>query len=226
MVHVGLIGGIGPAATAFYYQRIVKLFAAAGRPLNLSIAHTDIRLLAENMQAGNRQAQAEEFERVTHQLARAGATRVAITSLGGSFCAEEFAKVSPLPIIDGPTSVAAHFSATGLKRVGILGTTAVMSTGLYGKLGGVCEVLSPGDESREAMESAHCDYAALAMSGEATAEQRTRLFAAAQRLCDRGAERVLLGGTDLNLIFDGSEPVPVVDAAEVHAQAIAAEALS
>ena len=53
-----------------------------------------------------------------------------------------------------------------------------------------------------------------------------RLFAAAQRLVDRGAQTVLLGGTDLNVVFDGSEPVPVIDSAEVHVQAIVREALA
>jgi aspartate racemase len=32
-MHIGLIGGIGPAATEFYYRRLVRAFAAAGRKL-------------------------------------------------------------------------------------------------------------------------------------------------------------------------------------------------
>ena len=73
---------------------------------------------------------------------------------------------------------------------------------------------------------AHADYAALAITGAATAEQRERLFGAAQRLCDRGAERVILGGTDLNVIFDGSQTAPTIDSAEVHVQAIVRRALA
>ena len=48
-MHIGLIGGIGPAATAFYYQRIVQLFALAAVPLDLTIAHTDLASLMANM---------------------------------------------------------------------------------------------------------------------------------------------------------------------------------
>ena len=76
------------------------------------------------------------------------------------------------------------------------------------------------------MQQVHADYKALAMGGVATDELRSRLFAAAQRLIDRGAETVLLGGTDLSLAFDGTEPVPVIDSAEIHVQAIVKEALA
>ena len=225
-MHIGLIGGIGPKATTFYYQRIVQLFGAAGKPLRLTIAHTDIGFLAKNMASGDTQAQVEEYKLITAQLAGAGADRVAITSLGGSFCADEFAPVSPLPLMDGPRAMAEHLQASGLSRVGILGTTAVMNSRLYGKLDDVVEALTPADDSAEAAEQAHADYAAVAMSGTVTVEQRARLFSAAQRLCDRGAQAVLLGGTDLNAVFDGSEPVPTIDSAEVHVQAIVREALA
>jgi len=224
-MHIGLIGGIGPKATAFYYQRIAQLFAAAKAPLSLTIAHTDLGLLARHLKAGDARAQAEEFRRVTEQLAAAGADRVAITSFGGSFCADEFAQISPLPMMDGPQAMVEYLQREGLGRVGILGTSTVMASKLYGKLDGICEVLTPGDDSADAMEQTHEDYAALAFSGKATDEQRARLFGAAQRLCDRGALSVILGGTDLNVVFDGTEPVPVIDSAEVHVKAIVREAL-
>ena len=118
-MHIGLIGGIGPAATAFYYQRIVRLFAEAKTPLSLTIVHTDIGRLAANVKANNVKAQAEEYRRITEQLAAAGADKVAITSFGGSFCADEFEKVSPLPMMDGPTAMAEHLREAGLQRVGL-----------------------------------------------------------------------------------------------------------
>jgi aspartate racemase len=225
IMHIGLIGGIGPKATTFYYERIAKAFAAAAKPLSLTIAHTELALLAKNLMSNDKHAQAQEFQRVTQQLAGAGAERVAITSFGGSFCADEFARISPLPMMDGPSALVQHLQQAGLSRVGILGTTAVMSSKLYGKLDGVCECLSPADEGEDAMQQCHDDYRELAFNGMATEGQRSRLFGAAQRLCERGAQTVILGGTDLNVIFDGSEPVPVVDSAEVHVQAIVAEAL-
>lgn len=225
-MHIGLIGGIGPAAAAFYYQRIVQLFNEAGAPLSLTMVHTDISNLMKNMEAGAPEAQADEYLRVTKQLAAAGADIAVVTSFGGSFCADEFEKISPLPTLNGPAAMADYLKEEGLACVGLLGTTTVMGSRLYGKLDGVCETLIPGDDGDEAMEQAHSDYIAIASNGAATAEQRDRLFAAAQRLCDRGAQAVILGGTDLNVIFDGSQTMPVVDSAEVHVQAIVKRALA
>ena len=226
MVHIGLIGGIGPKATSFYYEAIARAFAGAGRPLSLTIAHTELSLLANNLMSDNKRAQAEEFRRVTQQLQAAGSDRVAITSFGGSFCADDFARISPLPMVDGPTALVEHLQLAGFERVGILGTTALMRTKLYGKLDGICETLTPADDNDAAMQQCHDDYRELAFNGVATEKQRTRLFGAAQRLVDRGAQSVILGGTDLNVIFDGSEPVPVIDSAEVHVRAIVADALT
>jgi len=42
-MHIGLIGGIGPAATDFYYRGLVDRHAAAGIPLECTIAHADVR---------------------------------------------------------------------------------------------------------------------------------------------------------------------------------------
>jgi aspartate/glutamate racemase len=38
-MHIGLIGGIGPAATDYYYRGLLQLHADAGRPLDLTIVH-------------------------------------------------------------------------------------------------------------------------------------------------------------------------------------------
>jgi len=46
----------------------------------------------------------------------AGAEVVAITSMGGHFCAKAFAALSPLPMIRGPDAVAQHLKQQGIPR--------------------------------------------------------------------------------------------------------------
>lgn len=217
-MHIGLIGGIGPAATVFYYERIAAAFAAAGQPLHLTIAHTSALELSRNVAAGRAQEQATEFKRVTAQLAAAGADTVAITSMGGHFCADVFAPQSPLPLIHGPSAVADHLNRKGIRRIGILGTRIVMQTHLYGALSQLDPVAPAGDDLAQVND----DYVAIAIAGKAAPAERERLLAAGTALVrDQGAEAVLLGGTDLNLVYDGSGfDHPVVDSAAVHADAI------
>ena len=44
-MQIGLIGGIGPAATVAYYTQLVAKFKAANLPLELTITHADIATL-------------------------------------------------------------------------------------------------------------------------------------------------------------------------------------
>jgi aspartate racemase len=223
-MHIGLIGGIGPAATVFYYEQIVQAFDTAGRQLHLTIAHTSALELSRNVAAGRADAQAHEFARVTQQLAAAGAERVVISSMGGHFCAKQFTAVSPLPIFNGPEAVADRLKKDGIRRIGVLGTRIVMETGLYGALSELDPIAPIGDDLLEVND----DYVAMAIAGIATPEQRNRLLSAGERLVkDRGAEAVLLAGTDLNLVYDGAAlDFPVIDSAAVHVEAIIEAAMA
>jgi aspartate racemase len=40
-MHIGLVGGIGPAATDYYYRRLIALFAESGADLQLTIVHAE-----------------------------------------------------------------------------------------------------------------------------------------------------------------------------------------
>ncbi|MEM7250177.1 MAG: aspartate/glutamate racemase family protein [Pseudomonadota bacterium] len=222
-MHIGLIGGIGPAATVFYYERLVAAFAQAGKPLHLTIAQTSVETLAHNATHGKVAEQVAEYCRVTEQLAGAGADCVVISSMGGHFCAHAFAPVSPLPLLSGPNAVAEDLAERGIKRIGILGARVVMETGLYGTLEAFDPVVPTGDALTEASE----DYIAVAIAGTATTDQRKRLLAAGERLVrDRGAQALLLGGTDLGIVYHGqSLTYPVIDSAAVHVDAIVAAAL-
>jgi aspartate racemase len=53
-MHIGLIGGIGPAATEFYYRGLTDRNAKSGTRLELTIANAEVRELSQNL-ANNRQ---------------------------------------------------------------------------------------------------------------------------------------------------------------------------
>jgi aspartate racemase len=49
IMQIGLIGGIGPAATDFYYRRLIARFRARLAPLALTISHADTWTLLDNL---------------------------------------------------------------------------------------------------------------------------------------------------------------------------------
>ena len=104
-MHIGLIGGIGPAATDFYYRGLIDRHVASGIPLDATIAHADVREMSRNMADRNPSRQAEIFARLLERLKRAGAAVGAVTSMGGHFCISELQAISPLPLVNAIPAV-------------------------------------------------------------------------------------------------------------------------
>jgi aspartate racemase len=217
-MHIGLIGGIGPAATDFYHRGLIERHAASKIPLELTIAYASAPEMSRNMADKRPDRQAEIFARLVGRLKAAGAAQAAVTSMGGHFCIKELEAISPLPMINGLDPVDAALKRAKYKKVGIIGTRTVMESKLYGKIS-EAEVLAPlGDELAEV----HQNYVTMAQSGRVTAKQRRTFFEAGRRLCgERGAEAVMLGGTDLFLAFVGHDGgFPVIDCADIHVEVI------
>jgi aspartate racemase len=222
-MHIGLVGGIGPAATEFYYRGLIERHAAAGTQLDLTIAHADVRAMGRNLASGDARKQAAIFLRLVERLAAAGVEAAAITSMGGHFCIRELAALSPLPLLNAIPEVDAAIKQRKLKTIGILGTSIVMRTGLYGGIVSARIVVPEG----AALEEVHKTYIEMAAVGRVTEAQRRVFFANGQRLYrEQGAEAVLLGGTDLFLAFAGQDcGFPVLDSAAIHVEAIYRESV-
>lgn len=217
-MHIGLIGGIGPAATEFYYRGLVQAHDAAGKPMELTIAHAQVRDLVRNVAAGAAREQATVFSDLVGRLAAAGAEAAAVTSMGGHFCIKELEAIAPLPMINAIPILDAEFGRRGFERIGLLGNETVMRSRLYGGVSSAEIVTPEGDDLTEAGDA----YIAMALAGRASEEQRAYFLNMGHRLCDeQGADAIVLGGTDLFLAFDGQDTgYPLIDCAEIHIEAL------
>jgi aspartate racemase len=211
-MHLGLIGGIGPASTVVYYQRLTSAMRALGQPLDLTIVNADANTLVKNNLADDRAAQAEVYADLIHRLKNAGADCAVLTSLGGHFCFDETVPLSGLPLVSAVTPLDAYFAKEGLKTVGLLGTEVVMRTALYGQLAKTATV-APDD-----LEAAGASYLDMALSGHCTDEIRDFFLEEGRKLVnEKGADAVVLAGTDLGLAFYGqTTEYRVIDALDVH----------
>ena len=216
--HIGLIGGIGPAATDYYYRRIIAAYAEAGLELEITIAHADTPTLLSNLQNDDGNSQVAIYRRLTHRLKAAGADCVAVTSIAGHFCIEEFKDEYPLLVIDLIKAVRDEVERSGFTRLGILGTETVMRSAFYGGLGEI-EVVTP---SPDLLADVHAAYVAMASSGLVTTHHRKTFDTALAELSqDFGVDSVLMGGTDLALVYDEANSVfPIIDCAAIHAREV------
>jgi aspartate racemase len=223
-MHVGLIVGIGPAATDFYYRYLIAALARAGQDLDLTMAHADTKTLLRNQSDGDVAAQVAIYRQLAERLQRCGVERIAVTSIAGHFCIEEFKSVSPMPVIDLLEVVRLEVKRRGLARIGLLGTRVVMESRFYGVLDDV-EVIAPVDDLLEVHEA----YVAMASAGIATPEHRSTFLRAGNSLVrTHGCESVLLAGTDLALVFAKGFDAgfDTLDCAAAHAEAIAHVAMT
>lgn len=216
-MHIGLIGGIGPAATVVYYQRLCTAMAARGAVLDLTIVQADIHELIRNNLADKREDQAVVYARLIDRLKAAGADCAAITSLGGHFCFDETVARSSLPLVSAVEPLDDFFAAEGIGCVGLLGTRVVMRTRLYGQLRRTRAIAL-----EDQIESLGQRYQDMAVAGVCSPADRAAFLKAGQQLVDQGAQALVLAGTDLNLAFDGQEtPYRVIDALDVHVALLA-----
>jgi aspartate racemase len=164
-MHIGLIGGIGPAATEYYYRGMVARHKGRPAPLELTIVHAHAPTLARNAAAGAAETQAAIFAGLTGRLKASGAGVAAVTSIGGHFCINELAALSPLPLLNAIPAIDAEIKRRGIRRIGLLGTRNVMAGRLYGGLTSSTVVVPEGD----ALERAGTNYVSMALSGAVTA---------------------------------------------------------
>ena len=221
-MHIGLIGGIGPAATDFYYQKLIGAFILHKAELDLTMAHASTATLLENLANDNKAAQTAIYDRLARRLQAAGADCVVVTSIAGHFCIDMFKEVSVLPVIDMVAAVETAMSQIGLEKIGILGTRTVMESRFYGGISSV-ELVPPAGAD---LADVHDAYVTMAAAGTVTDVQRTIFDRAAKNLMnDQEAQAIMLGGTDLALVYDrATAPFKIVDCAQIHVDAVVATA--
>ncbi|SIT74227.1 aspartate racemase [Yoonia rosea] len=216
-MHIGLIGGLGPAATISYYTRLIAAFKKADLPLSLTIEHADMNALLQRAAEDQRTAQAEVFATHLDRLPGAGSDIALITAITGHFCFEETQAISPMTLMDGTGIIETYCHDNGIKTLGILGSRTTLETNLFGLLKTV-EVVVPQDR----FESVWSAYMKMAETGICSEEQRMLFFEAGQAMIDdQQADAVLLAGTDLGLAFDNQTPeFRVIDVIELHINAL------
>jgi len=220
-MHIGLIGGIGPAATTAYYTRLVEEFKKAELILELTIVHADMSVLAENAMADQREVQAKVFTAHLHQLKGAGCDIATITALTGHFCFDETKLLSPLPLMNAIDVINTYCNIQGIDVLGLLGSPPVLASHLFGLLQ-TSRTVVPKNDLKGLGEA----YMEVARSGICSEAARQKFISAGSDMIqNQNADAVLLAGTDLGLAFNGQKlDYRVIDALEIHVEALVAAA--
>lgn len=210
---LGVLGGMGPAATVAFLARVQALTPAEGDA-------DHIRILVDiNPQVPDRNRAPEAATRVLGQMAmalvQAGAQVLAMP------CNTAHAQAAGIrslrtPFIDMIAETTAAAVATGAKKIGVLATPggeALYTSALAGK-GAKIVRLTGAD--RDAFMG--CVYAVK--RGDTGKGPRAEMKRLAAKLISGGAEAVIAGCTEVPLLLAAADvSVPLIDSAEVLAAA-------
>jgi aspartate racemase len=215
---LGLVGGLGPAATIYYYRELVAAHEAQGRVPRLLISHADVNRALARVKDNDLPGLAQYLAQFIENMAAGGAELTAIVAITPHICAPQLVQISPLPLINMIEEVASVVRAKGLKRVAMLGTRFTIETRMFGQLGAV-EIVTPKPNEIDAIHNA---YMEIVNTQRGSPENIATLKKLAYTLIERdGAEAILLAGTDMSMVFDaGNTDFPAIDCARVHVDAI------
>ena len=209
---LGVLGGMGPAATVAFLARVQALTPAQGD-------QDHIRIVADiNPQVPDRNRAPDAAEKTLGQMAMglrdAGAQVLAMPCNTAHAQAAAIRKVG-LPFIDMIAETTEAAAAGGAKKVGVLATPggeALYTRALQGK---GCKIVRLSGPAREAFMA--CVYAVK--RGDVGPAPRAEMKRLAATLVAAGAETVIAGCTEVPLLLDPADvSVPLVDSAEVLAK--------
>src|SRR4051794_1748514 len=152
---LGLIGGLGPNATVYYYNGLIAAHKARGVVARMLIAHADVdhgRPLAE---AGKLDELAHYLNGFIDATAAGGAEMAAIVAVTPHICSAQLTPLLKIPLIDMVATVTKAIRDRGLKRIALFGTRSTVRSRMFGRLG--VEVVMPAEDEIEFINNASLD---------------------------------------------------------------------
>ncbi|MGW4893076.1 aspartate/glutamate racemase family protein [Kitasatospora sp. NPDC004240] len=229
MKTLGLIGGMSWESTAEYYRNLNQLTRERLGGLHsarLVLYSVDFATV-ERLQAEGRWAEAGELlADAARSLEAAGAELLLICTNTMHKVAGQVEAAVSVPLLHLADATAAAVRATGLRTVGLLGTAFTMEQDFYrGRLEAHgLTVLVPDADGRALVHRVIYDELCQGVVRE---ESRTAYRRVIERLVAAGAEGVILGCTEIELLAGAEDsPVPLFPTARLHAEAAVGAALA
>ncbi|PWB74514.1 MAG: aspartate racemase [Holophagae bacterium] len=230
---IGLVGGMTPESTLEYYRLLIRSARERLRdpdPLRnpvVIVYSLDLAMMAGLQRTGRTDELAAHLAGICEILRASGAEVGALTANTPHLYFEAIQAGTRLELVSIVEATCRASVALGLRRPLLLGTRTTMESPMYSErlaADGI-DVLIPDEQGRQCVD--HAIYTELAVAG-VRPETRSRLLALCREAVERrGADGVILGCTELPLVLaEGDLPVPVVDTARVHVEAILDRALA
>lgn len=227
---VGIIGGMGPEATADFYTRLVRRTPAERDQDHLHVmmdADGAIPDRTESYLAGSTATMDAVVESAL-RLEQMGAEILTMPCNSAHLWYDGIAARLKVPLLNMIEEVFSAVRSTGLERIGLLATVGTVRSGLYGGYAGGVDLILPDEEEQELIHEAIYRVKAGGGGVEQRGEGTRTLLGIVETQREQGAEGIILGCTEIPLLIgqDDLPGFPVFASTEVLVEATLREALS
>jgi aspartate racemase len=220
---IGLLGGMSWESSAVYYRMVneaVRDRLGGLHSADCILRSVDFAPVEQLQRAGDWTTAAALLQTEARALAAAGAELLVLCTNTMHKVADEVAAGAPdLQFVHIADATAAAVGAAGLRRVGLLATGYTMEQDFYvGHLRDRhgLDVRVPDAEARAEVHRIIYEELCVGIVRDGSREAYRRVMAA---LADDGAEGILLGCTEIDLLVGSADaPVPVFDTTRIHAE--------
>lgn len=222
---IGMIGGIAPASTIDYYQRIVSRFQERTGSLDYpsiiinSINMTHMMNLISHDQLDEL---VDYLSEEIFNLEKAGAKVIFLASNTPHLVYEPLRQRVKTKMVSIVDSTIAYSKMKGHNRLGLFGTLTTMERDFFqdGFEDAGMQIITPMPDERKYI---HKIYMEELVRGRFYPETKSRLLAIANRMYVEGQiDGLILGGTELPLILKSSdmEDIELINTTKIHIERI------
>lgn len=199
-MRLGVIGGLGPMATAYYLELVIRMTDARRDQEHPEIIVMNIPSIPDRtayILGNSKENPLIPMVELGKQMKALGATVLATPCVTAHYFHEELQEGIGLPVIHVIRSVAQTLCMAGIQRVGLMATDGTVQSGIFQKEIEACgmELVLPSVQAQKGVMRLIYDQVKAGVKPDMT------LFAAIREDLQRGgAEVVVLGCTELSLL--------------------------
>lgn len=213
---LGVIGGLGPIATAYFMELVIRMTDAAVDQEHIEMLIYNCPSIPDRtgyLLGKSAESPLPRMIDLGQRLSREGATCIAIPCVTAHCFHEELVAAIDVPIIHAVKETVLHLKENGVSRVGIMATDGTISTGIFAReleREGLMPIVPSESGQKDVM---HLIYGNIKAN---LPPEMDRFDAVRDELRAKGAEAIILGCTELSLIKrDYSIGAGFIDAMEV-----------
>jgi len=205
---IGILGGMGPEATADLFRKIIKNTEATKDQDHLRVLIDNNPKIPDRTAAmlASGESPLPMIMETARNLERAGADFIAIPCVSAHYFIRELRERISIPVISIIDEVAREITRShpSIRRVGLIATTGTVRTRLFqNRLREVgVDVLVPSAQDQEELVMSAI-YGIKA--GSISPENREKILKASKALIEKGAQGIIGGCTEVPLVVQGGD---------------------